>query len=64
MIKKISLLSLSAFLIFSTFSCKDKEKTTKAEQKTAVKRALHEYGDLAMTVDPSFKNLAQSLADM
>ena len=64
MIKKISLLSLSAFLIFSTFSCKDKEKPTKAEQKTAVKRALHEYGDLAMTVDPSFKNLAQSLADM
>ncbi|RRT93794.1 PstS family phosphate ABC transporter substrate-binding protein [Empedobacter falsenii] len=64
MIKKISLLSLSAFLIFSTFSCKDKEKPTKAEQKTAVKRALHEYGDLPMTVDPSFKNLAQSLADM
>lgn len=64
MIKKISLLSLSAFLIFSTFSCKDKEIPTKAEKKTAVKRALHEYGDLAMTVDPSFKNLAQSLADM
>ena len=64
MIKKISLLSLSAFLIFSTFSCKDKEKPTKAEQKTAVKRALHEYGDLAITVDPSFKNLAQSLANM
>lgn len=65
MIKKISLLSLSAFLIFSTFNCKDKEKPlTKEEQKTPVKRALHEYGKLTMTVDPSFKNLAQSLADI
>ncbi|MGV0756969.1 PstS family phosphate ABC transporter substrate-binding protein [Empedobacter brevis] len=65
MIKKISLLSLSAFLIFSTFNCKDKEKPlTKEEQKTPVKRALHEYGKLIMTVDPSFKNLAQSLADI
>ncbi|MGU9937264.1 PstS family phosphate ABC transporter substrate-binding protein [Empedobacter brevis] len=65
MIKKISLLSLSAFLIFSTINCKDKEKPlTKEEQKTPVKRALHEYGKLTMTVDPSFKNLAQSLADI
>ncbi|MDM1071854.1 substrate-binding domain-containing protein [Empedobacter brevis] len=65
MIKKISLLSLSAFLIFSTINCKDKEKLlTKEEQKTPVKRALHEYGKLTMTVDPSFKNLAQSLADI
>ncbi len=65
MIKKFSLLSLSAFLIFSTINCKDKEKPlTKEEQKTPVKRALHEYGKLTMTVDPSFKNLAQSLADI
>lgn len=65
MIKKISLLSIALVIGLTTFNCKDKKETlTKAEQKTPVKRAMHEYGNLTMTVDPSFKNLAQAFADM
>ena len=65
MIRKISILSIMIIGLFTVFNCKkNDENKTKAEQKTPVKRALHEYGDLTMTVDPSFKNLAQSLADM
>lgn len=65
MIKKISVLSIAILIGLTTFNCKDKKETlTKAEQKTPVKRALHEYGNLTITVDPSFKNLAQSLANM
>ncbi|GGF02267.1 phosphate transport system substrate-binding protein [Chishuiella changwenlii] len=64
MIKKISLVSIAILIGLTTFNCKDKKETlTKAEQKTPVKRALHEYGNLTITVDPSFKNLAQSLAN-
>ncbi|WP_282629100.1 PstS family phosphate ABC transporter substrate-binding protein [Empedobacter sedimenti] len=67
MIKKISLIALASFIALSSVNCKDKEAKTELEKqanKTAVKRALHEYGELTMTVDPSFKNLAQSFADM
>ncbi|WP_313387038.1 substrate-binding domain-containing protein [Chishuiella sp.] len=65
MIRKISIISIMIIGLFTIFNCKKKdENKTKAEQKTPVKRALHEYGNLTMTVDPSFKNLAQSFADM
>ena len=67
MIRKISLFSLATLLAFSTFSCKDKKAQTELEEqakKRPVKRALHEYGQLTITVDPSFKNLASALAGM
>lgn len=67
MIKKISLLAFATFVAFSSVNCKDKEAKTELEKqanKTPVKRALHEYGNLTITVDPSFKNLAKSLAEM
>ena len=67
MIKKISFIAFASFIAFSSLNCKDKEPKTeleKQENKTAVKRALHEYGQLTMTVDPSFKNLADAFAGM
>lgn len=67
MIKKISLIAFASLIAFSSVNCKDKEAKTELEKqadKTAVKRALHEYGKLTITVDPSFKNLAQAFADM
>lgn len=61
----INIFGLSLVIALTAFSCKkDPVEVTNEKSKNKIERAGHSYGSLEMVVDPSFKNVAQSLADM